>query len=431
MPRAPHGTDNHGRVAIITGGASGMGLAAGQEAASTIPNTVFLQTDVSSWASLSKAFDDTFERFGTIHFVFANAGIVEHANFYAVHDTTKSRMPPEPDQRVVDINLKSVINTTYLDQHYFRLSPHGGSDGVLVMTGSTGSLYPAEFCAMYAAAKAGVLNLMRSVAVSFYQVDGIRTYTICPGTVRTNLLSAERWGAFPAAYFTAVETVAARVCMLVTGGAMTDSSGRTIPAGEDYGLACEIAGDEFYWRDPVSYCNEATAKMMEATSMQLAEKHLEHDLKPQDRDALKSAAAKVSFHATVGSLVGLGLGVFMAYRLRRARADMFTAFRAAEKPTHVQFADGRTEPIPNIAPFLKPSTAGDIATYGLLGLGSLFLGGETGFLTGSWSATRAISRDAESRQRIETAFRRFRADVLRKQADQLDGGSKITDFLSF
>lgn len=160
---------------------------------------------------------------------------MEHANFYAVHDTTKSRIPPEPDQRVVDINLKSVINTTYLAQHYFRLSPHGGSDGVLVMRGSTGSLYPAEFCAMYAAAKAGVLNLMRSVAVPFHQVDGIRTYTICPGTVRTNLLSAERWGAFPAAYFTAVETVAARVCMLVTGGAMTDSSGRTIPAGEDYG----------------------------------------------------------------------------------------------------------------------------------------------------------------------------------------------------
>ncbi|KAG7115103.1 Short-chain dehydrogenase/reductase ATR7 like protein [Verticillium longisporum] len=215
-----------------------MGLAAGQEAASSIANTVFLQTDVSSWASLAKAFDDIFERLGTIHFVFANAGIVEHANFYAVHDTTKSRMPPEPDQRVVDINLKSVINTTYLDQHYFRLSPHGGSDGVLVMTGSTGSLYPAEFCAMYAAAKAGVLNLMRSVAVSFHQVDGIRTYTICPGT------------------------------SLHAGGAMTDSSGRTIPAGEDYGLACEIASDEFYWRDPVS-CNEATAKMMEATSMRM------------------------------------------------------------------------------------------------------------------------------------------------------------------
>ncbi|RBQ87404.1 hypothetical protein VDGD_20698 [Verticillium dahliae] len=68
MSSAPNGTDNHGRVAIITGGASGMGLAvtqrlsaqgwvvaildfnekAGQEAASSIPNTVFLQTDVSS-----------------------------------------------------------------------------------------------------------------------------------------------------------------------------------------------------------------------------------------------------------------------------------------------------------------------------------------------------------------------------------------------
>ncbi|KAM0276017.1 hypothetical protein ACHAQH_007187 [Verticillium albo-atrum] len=289
MPSAPNSTDSHGKVAIITGGASGMGLAvtqrlaaqgwtiaildfnekAGHEAASSTPNTTFLQTDVSSWDSLSKAFDTVFDRFGKIHFVYANAGIVERANFYAVHDTKSSRIPPEPDQRVVDINLKSVINTAYLAQHYFRLSPHRGKDGVLVMTGSTGSLYPAEFCAMYAAAKAGVLNFMRSIAVSFYRVDGIRTYAICPGTVRTNLLSAERWGAFPEAYFTAVETVAARVGMLVEGGAMTDSSGRSIAKGEDFGLACEIAGDEFYWRDPVAYCNEATAKMMEATSMRV------------------------------------------------------------------------------------------------------------------------------------------------------------------
>ncbi|KAM0326261.1 hypothetical protein ACHAQA_006858 [Verticillium albo-atrum] len=289
MSNAPENTDSRGKVAIITGGASGMGLAvtqrlaakgwtvaildfndkAGQEAASSTPNTIFLQTDVSSWDSLSKAFDAVFEQLGTIHFVFANAGIVERANFYAVHDTTTSRIPPEPDQRVVDINLKSVINTTYLAQHYFRLSPHHGRDGVLVMTGSTGSLYPADFCAMYAAAKAGVLNLMRSIAVSFYHVDGIRTYAICPGTVRTNLLSAERWGAFPEAYFTAVETVARRVDMLVDGGDMTDSSGKKIVAGMDFGLACEIAGEEFYWRDAVAYCNEATGKMMEATSMRV------------------------------------------------------------------------------------------------------------------------------------------------------------------
>lgn len=164
---------------------------------------------------------------------------------------------------------------------------------------------------------------------------------------------------------------------------------------------------------------------------ELAEKHLEHDLDASDRDALENAARKVGTFATVGSLVGLGLGFFLAARLRRGRADMFNAFRAVEKPTHVQFADGRTAPIPDVTPLLRPSAAGDVATYGLLGLGGLFVGGETGFLAGGWSATRAIDRDPEQRRRIETAFRRFRADYLRKEADKLDGGKSITDMISF
>ncbi|KAL2757278.1 hypothetical protein ACRALDRAFT_1060678 [Sodiomyces alcalophilus JCM 7366] len=164
---------------------------------------------------------------------------------------------------------------------------------------------------------------------------------------------------------------------------------------------------------------------------ELAEKHFEQDLRDSDRDVLRRAAKKVGTHATLGSLVGLGVGLFLAYRLRTSRAQMFQAFRTAEKPTHVQFADGRSKPIPDITPYLKPSTAGDIATYGLLGLGSLFLGGETGFLTGSYSATRSISRDEESRKRIENAFRRYRADFLRKEADRLDGDAKISDMIKF
>lgn len=73
----------------------------------------------------------------------------------------------------------------------------------------------------------------------------------------------------------------------------------------------------------------------------LAEEHLKHDLTQEDRDALVKASTRVSGRAIVGTLVGLGLGIYAAFRLRRVRADMFSAFRAAEKPTHVIFADGR------------------------------------------------------------------------------------------
>lgn len=78
------------------------------------------------------------------------------------------------------------------------------------------------------------------------------------------------------------------------------------------------------------------------------------------------------------------------------------------------------EAIPDITPLTKPSILGDVAAYFLFSSGGLFLGGEAGLLTGYASASRTISKDPESKARIERAFRRFRADVLRKEADAID-----------
>ncbi|KAL9113167.1 MAG: hypothetical protein Q9227_002779 [Pyrenula ochraceoflavens] len=74
---------------------------------------------------------------------------------------------------------------------------------------------------------------------------------------------------------------------------------------------------------------------------QLAEKHMEHDLQPSDLTALHSASRTLTLHATLGSLLGLSLGAYLAFRLRSQRQLMYRAFRAREKPTHVKFADGR------------------------------------------------------------------------------------------
>ena len=85
------------------------------------------------------------------------------------------------------------------------------------------------------------------------------------------------------------------------------------------------------------------------------------------------------------------------------------------------------EAIPDITPLLQPTTLGDIATYGLFSAGGLFLGGETGLLTGTYSAKRAISRDPGTKARIETAFKKFRADVLKREVDRLNGGASVLD----
>ncbi|CZT15524.1 uncharacterized protein RCC_01381 [Ramularia collo-cygni] len=152
----------------------------------------------------------------------------------------------------------------------------------------------------------------------------------------------------------------------------------------------------------------------------LAEQHMQHDLRQSDRDALQNAASTVSMHTGIGSIVGVGLGVLLAFRLRRGRRQMFQAFRTVEKPQAVRFADGREEALPDLSGLLRPSKLGDFATYTLLGLGGVFLGGETGLLTGSFRARQQIAVDRESRERIQHAFQRFQADALRKQADALD-----------
>jgi hypothetical protein len=67
-----------------------------------------------------------------------------------------------------------------------------------------------------------------------------------------------------------------------------------------------------------------------------------YSLNQGDRDLLKSAGGKVSRHAGIASLAGLGLGIYAAFRLRAMRMAYFNAFRAMEKPVEVRFADGRT-----------------------------------------------------------------------------------------
>ncbi|KAF2184360.1 hypothetical protein K469DRAFT_688831 [Zopfia rhizophila CBS 207.26] len=161
----------------------------------------------------------------------------------------------------------------------------------------------------------------------------------------------------------------------------------------------------------------------------LAEEHLQHDLNQSDRETLRSAARKVSTHATLGSLLGLGFGVYCAYRLRSMRLAYFKAFRAMEKPVEVKFADGRTAPVPDITPHIQPSKWGDFAAYFFFSIGGLFLGGETGFLTGTASAARTIGRDQESRERIEKAFRNYRIECAEEGGAAAGGSEQVPEHL--
>ncbi|KAJ1329937.1 15-hydroxyprostaglandin dehydrogenase (NAD) [Microdochium nivale] len=294
------------RTAIITGGASGIGLAvahalakvggwditivgrnasAGAAAAeaitkqscSTSPSNpssaTFQRADCVEYAELASAFEATFARAGRLDFVFANAGIVGGGNFYAAHDTG-SAPPPPPDLLVSKICLDGVYTTTYLAQHYFRQTPksalvQGSSDQSLVMTASVGGLYPRGRVPLYAAAKHGIVGFMRSIAPSFYRDDEVRVNAICPGPVKTGIDAGDQFKGFDQGLLTAVDEVAAVVLMLIEGKdsvpmAETRIDGvRAVDGGgkdQDallWGNAVEISTHRHYYRDPPGYSDAA------------------------------------------------------------------------------------------------------------------------------------------------------------------------------
>jgi NAD(P)-dependent dehydrogenase (short-subunit alcohol dehydrogenase family) len=135
----------------------------GQKAAKEITNATFYQTNVTKYDELAAVFQKVFDTDGRLDFVFANAGIVERFSFFEEHPTGKP--PPPPDLTVIDINLKSVINTSWLAQHYFRQSKQSENKN-LVMTASCGGFYRCPTSPSYCAAKHGVVVSAVSTATS-------------------------------------------------------------------------------------------------------------------------------------------------------------------------------------------------------------------------------------------------------------------------
>lgn len=249
---------------------------AAKTALAELPSAHYHKVDVTDYKALGAVYQNVFKADGKLDFVFANAGIVERRNFYDIEPSTGTAPPEEPNLSSLTVNLNGVINTTHLAMYYMRLSPHKGQGASIVMTASCGGIYPSDFSPIYSASKAGVINFMRSIAPTLKQKDGIRTHTICPGTVRTNLLLASEWEAFPASFFTPVSKIASTVVMLEQGGVeLTDSKGVKVPAGRDYGLAVEICGENHYFREVLPWCDDAMRQVMEATSVERQMKSFE------------------------------------------------------------------------------------------------------------------------------------------------------------
>ncbi|KAF9893248.1 hypothetical protein FE257_011678 [Aspergillus nanangensis] len=255
------------KVALITGGAgiaSGIGLATGQslaskgwkivivdinpagEKAAQDLGGVFHKTNVGDYDDLAQTFAKVWKEFGRLDFVFANAGIVEKAEFYKRYD---SALPAPLDMTILDINLKSVIATSYLALHFFRKNKISG--GSLIITSSCGGVYPIGYLPMYASAKHGCVGLTRSLAQTAYQA-GIRVNCICPGSVSTGLLKQEEWEDFGKAEFTPIGKVVEAVEAFLEDETL-------------YGMTAELIQDRRYFRPPPEHWDPVMKRVIERT----------------------------------------------------------------------------------------------------------------------------------------------------------------------
>ncbi|KAI9845806.1 MAG: hypothetical protein M1837_004486 [Sclerophora amabilis] len=221
--------------------------AAGQSAAEEL-GTTFFQADVSDYDSIASAFAKTWQKYGKLDFVFANAGISEpYLSFYqGGYEVAVDGIPPPPVPKCLRVNLDGVINTSYLAQHFFRRN--GTPGGCLIMTASSASIYPVPTIPLYSASKHGVLGFMRSLA-PVLRKENVRVDAILPGAVATNIMSAEEMAFVPKELFTSLDTV-------------VDVVNKLLEDEKLYGQAVEISGTSHYTKEIQAYSDERAENIM-------------------------------------------------------------------------------------------------------------------------------------------------------------------------
>ena len=241
-----------GKVALVTGGSSGIGRATAHafaEAGATVVlsdidaaggeavaqalrdgrrEAAFIRADVSQAADVARLVTETVARFGRIDCAHNNAGILGGI-------TRLADVSEDEYDRLMSINLKGVW--LCLKAEILQMQRQGG--GAIVNTASIAGIRGSAWLPIYSTTKHGVVGLTRAAALG-YAEDGIRVNAVCPGYVDTQMVTntpllqqraAERT---PMGRLATPEEIAAAVLWLcsdassyVTGEAMVLDGGAT------------------------------------------------------------------------------------------------------------------------------------------------------------------------------------------------------------
>ncbi|XP_049778205.1 15-hydroxyprostaglandin dehydrogenase [NAD(+)]-like [Schistocerca cancellata] len=194
--------DLKGKVALVTGGAAGIGRAyceellkhgvkvsicdinaeAGEQLVQRLEEkygkdkVLFCQCDVTDYPQYEESFQTTISEFGCLDIVVNNAGIMND-RFWELE---------------VDVNLNGVIRGTLLALRFMG-KDRGGNGGTVVNTGSNVVVKPYVSIPIYTATKHAIVGFTRSFGDPYHEkITGVRVLAVCPGATDTNLVKDVR-----------------------------------------------------------------------------------------------------------------------------------------------------------------------------------------------------------------------------------------------